>query len=34
MGFVGVNHGVSIPGPELFFAEIHTHGGPAPVRHE
>lgn len=32
MGFVGVNHGVSIPGPELFFAEIHTHGGPAPVR--
>jgi len=32
LGFVGVNHGVAIPGLELFFAEIHTHGGPAPVR--
>jgi threonine dehydrogenase-like Zn-dependent dehydrogenase len=32
MGFVGVNHGVSIPGMELFFSGIHLHGGPAPVR--
>ena len=32
MGFVGVSHGVSIPGLELFFANIHLHGGPAPVR--
>jgi threonine dehydrogenase-like Zn-dependent dehydrogenase len=32
MGFVGVNHDVSIPGIDLFFACIHTHGGPAPVR--
>ncbi len=32
MGFVGVNYGVQIPGLELFFSEIHTLGGPAPVR--
>ncbi|WP_138418813.1 zinc-dependent alcohol dehydrogenase family protein [Sinomonas gamaensis] len=32
VGFVGVSHGVQIPGDELFFAEIHLHGGPAPVR--
>ncbi len=32
MGFVGVNHDVSIPGIDLFFANIHVHGGPAPVR--
>jgi threonine dehydrogenase-like Zn-dependent dehydrogenase len=32
MGFVGVSHGVQIPGLELFFANIHVHGGPAPVR--
>ena len=32
MGFVGVNHGVTIPGMELFFSGIHLHGGPAPVR--
>src|SRR5438270_12351561 len=32
MGFVGVNHEVSIPGIDLFFADIHLHGGPAPVR--
>jgi threonine dehydrogenase-like Zn-dependent dehydrogenase len=32
MGFVGVNYDVAIPGIELFFAGIHTHGGPAPVR--
>ena len=32
MGFVGVNYEVTIPGPDLFFAGIHVHGGPAPVR--
>jgi threonine dehydrogenase-like Zn-dependent dehydrogenase len=32
MGFVGVNYEVAIPGPDLFFADIHLHGGPAPVR--
>ena len=32
VGFVGVTHGVEIPGLELFFAEVHLHGGPAPVR--
>lgn len=32
VGFVGVSHGVQIPGQELFYAEIHLHGGPAPVR--
>ena len=32
LGFVGVSHGVEIPGQELFFAEIHMLGGPAPVR--
>jgi len=32
VGFVGVSHGVELPGHELFFAEVHLHGGPAPVR--
>ncbi|HSU16166.1 zinc-dependent alcohol dehydrogenase family protein [Longimicrobium sp.] len=32
VGFVGVAHGVEIPGLELFFAEVHLLGGPAPVR--
>jgi threonine dehydrogenase-like Zn-dependent dehydrogenase len=32
MGFVGVNYEVTIAGPDLFFAGIHVHGGPAPVR--
>ena len=32
MGFVGVSHGVAIPGADLFFATVHLHGGPAPVR--
>ena len=32
VGFVGVAHGVEIPGQELFYAEVHLHGGPAPVR--
>jgi threonine dehydrogenase-like Zn-dependent dehydrogenase len=32
IGFVGVAHGVALPGLELFFAEVHLLGGPAPVR--
>ena len=32
VGFVGVTHGVELPGLELFFATVHLHGGPAPVR--
>ena len=32
VGFVGVSHDVAIPGDELFFAGVHIHGGPAPVR--
>jgi threonine dehydrogenase-like Zn-dependent dehydrogenase len=32
VGFVGVSHGVSIPGRELFGAQVHLLGGPAPVR--
>ncbi|CAM5437661.1 IMP dehydrogenase [Streptomyces coeruleorubidus] len=32
LGFVGVNYDVSIQGIDLFFAGIHTEGGPAPVR--
>ncbi len=32
LGYVGVNYDVKIPGIELFFAGIHTLGGPAPVR--
>jgi threonine dehydrogenase-like Zn-dependent dehydrogenase len=32
VGYVGVSHGVELPGQELFYAEVHLHGGPAPVR--
>jgi threonine dehydrogenase-like Zn-dependent dehydrogenase len=32
VGFVGVAHGVTLPGTELFFSHVHLHGGPAPVR--
>lgn len=32
VGYVGVAHGIELPGEELFFAEVHLHGGPAPVR--
>jgi len=32
LGFVGVAHGVALPGLELFQAEVHLLGGPAPVR--
>jgi len=32
VGFVGVTHGVRLRGDELFYSEIHLHGGPAPIR--
>ncbi|MDQ3896974.1 MAG: zinc-dependent alcohol dehydrogenase family protein [Actinomycetota bacterium] len=33
IGYVGVSHaGDAIPMDELFFAGVHLHGGPAPVR--
>src|SRR3954447_16576892 len=32
VGYVGVPHGVSLDGPQLFFSHVHLHGGPAPVR--
>ena len=32
VGFVGVSHDVQLPGDELFFSQVHLHGGPAPVR--
>lgn len=32
IGYVGVAHGVELPGQELFFSHTHLHGGPAPVR--
>lgn len=32
VGYVGVAHEVELPGEELFFAEVHLLGGPAPVR--
>ena len=32
VGYVGVSHGVELDGLNLFFASVHLHGGPAPVR--
>jgi threonine dehydrogenase-like Zn-dependent dehydrogenase len=32
ISFVGVPHGVALDGEQLFFAQVHLHGGPAPVR--
>jgi threonine dehydrogenase-like Zn-dependent dehydrogenase len=32
VSYVGVPHGVELDGQALFFAEVHLHGGPAPVR--
>jgi threonine dehydrogenase-like Zn-dependent dehydrogenase len=32
VGYVGVPHGVSLNGEQLFFSHVHLHGGPAPVR--
>ena len=32
VSYVGVPHSVALEGQELFFAHVHLHGGPAPVR--
>ena len=32
VSYVDVPHGVELNGEELFFAHVHLHGGPAPVR--
>jgi threonine dehydrogenase-like Zn-dependent dehydrogenase len=32
VSYVGVPHGVQLDGQSLFFAHVHLHGGPAPVR--
>ncbi|MGV8910069.1 MAG: zinc-dependent alcohol dehydrogenase family protein [Propionicimonas sp.] len=32
VGYVGVSHDVTLPGQEMFFSQVHLHGGPAPVR--
>jgi len=32
VGYLGVAHDVQLSGDELFWPEIHLHGGPAPVR--
>jgi len=32
VGYVGVPHGVELDGQQLFYAHVHLHGGPAPVR--
>lgn len=32
LGYVGVPHGVTLDAQQLFFAHVHLHGGPAPVR--
>ena len=32
VSYVGVPHGVQLDGEQLFFAHVHLHGGPAPVR--
>jgi threonine dehydrogenase-like Zn-dependent dehydrogenase len=32
IGYVGVPHGVTLDGADLFFRHVRLHGGPAPVR--
>jgi threonine dehydrogenase-like Zn-dependent dehydrogenase len=32
VSYVGVPHGMQLDGQELFFSQVHLHGGPAPVR--
>ena len=32
VGYVGVPHGVTLDGEQLFYSHVHLHGGPAPVR--
>src|SRR5260221_279974 len=34
VSYVGVPHGVELDGSELFYAHVHLHGGPAPVRRD
>ena len=34
VSYVGVPHGVELKGEELFYAHVHLHGGPAPVRRD
>jgi len=32
VSYVGVPHNVALDGEQVFFAHVHLHGGPAPVR--
>jgi len=32
VSYVGVPHGVELKGEQFFYAHVHLHGGPAPVR--
>jgi len=32
VGYVGVPHGVTLKGEELFYLNVRLQGGPAPVR--
>lgn len=32
ISYVGMPHGVTLHGEQLFFSHVHLHGGPAPVR--
>ena len=32
VSYVGVPHGVELDSENLFYAHVHLHGGPAPVR--
>jgi threonine dehydrogenase-like Zn-dependent dehydrogenase len=32
VSYVGISQGVELDGTALFFAHVHLHGGPAPVR--
>jgi threonine dehydrogenase-like Zn-dependent dehydrogenase len=32
VSYVGLPHGVQLDGQQLFWASVHLHGGPAPVR--
>jgi threonine dehydrogenase-like Zn-dependent dehydrogenase len=32
LSYVGVPHGVSFDGLQIFYTHVHLHGGPAPVR--
>src|SRR2546421_9000110 len=34
VSYVGVPHRVELNGEQLFFAHVHLHGGPAPVRRD